>query len=168
MGRYYTGQISGKFWFGIQDSTDADFFGTEYSDVFSFYVCGCEYFAGESKEYCDGCFGSLEEHMAALEADDIQSVHLWHLSDCEIRYEFSEFHSEKVAQKIGELEGIVGQYMSSYVLSDNDEGTNIEYSYTVPADVVPNDLPLIAKLCLGKQILYCLEKYGTCSFVAEL
>ena len=75
MGRYYTGQISGKFWFGIQDSTDADFFGTEYSDVFSFYVCGCEYFTGESKEYCDGCFGSLEEHMAALEAERFLAEH---------------------------------------------------------------------------------------------
>lgn len=27
MGRYYNGDIEGKFWFGVQDSTDADFFG---------------------------------------------------------------------------------------------------------------------------------------------
>ena len=27
MGRYYAGDISGKFWFGIQDSDDASFFG---------------------------------------------------------------------------------------------------------------------------------------------
>lgn len=29
MGRYYTGDIEGKFWFGVQDSTDAKFFGGE-------------------------------------------------------------------------------------------------------------------------------------------
>ena len=29
MGRYYSGDIEGKFWFGIQSSTDADFFGGE-------------------------------------------------------------------------------------------------------------------------------------------
>ena len=29
MGRYYDGDISGKFWFGIQSSDDADFFGVE-------------------------------------------------------------------------------------------------------------------------------------------
>ena len=29
MGRYYSGDIEGKFWFGIQSSTDAEFFGGE-------------------------------------------------------------------------------------------------------------------------------------------
>tara|TARA_R100001244_G_C5135426_1_gene126756 strand:+ start:460 stop:843 length:384 start_codon:yes stop_codon:yes gene_type:complete len=29
MGRYYTGDIEGKFWFGVQCSTDANFFGGE-------------------------------------------------------------------------------------------------------------------------------------------
>ena len=29
MGRYYSGDIEGKFWFGIQASNDADFFGSE-------------------------------------------------------------------------------------------------------------------------------------------
>ena len=27
MGRYYDGDIEGKFWFGVQSSSDADFFG---------------------------------------------------------------------------------------------------------------------------------------------
>ena len=29
MGRYYHGDIEGKFWFGVQSSNDADFFGSE-------------------------------------------------------------------------------------------------------------------------------------------
>ena len=29
MGRYYEGDIEGKFWFGIQSSDDADFFGSQ-------------------------------------------------------------------------------------------------------------------------------------------
>jgi hypothetical protein len=32
MGRYYSGDINGKFWFGVQDSTDASNFGVEYSE----------------------------------------------------------------------------------------------------------------------------------------
>lgn len=28
MGRYYNGDIEGKFWFGVQSSNDADFFGS--------------------------------------------------------------------------------------------------------------------------------------------
>lgn len=29
MGRYYNGDIEGKFWFSVQSSNDADFFGVE-------------------------------------------------------------------------------------------------------------------------------------------
>tara|TARA_R110002020_G_scaffold149204_2_gene325390 strand:+ start:288 stop:674 length:387 start_codon:yes stop_codon:yes gene_type:complete len=29
MGRYYNGDIEGKFWFGVQSSTDADYFGVQ-------------------------------------------------------------------------------------------------------------------------------------------
>ena len=29
MGRYYNGDIEGKFWFGVQASNDANFFGVE-------------------------------------------------------------------------------------------------------------------------------------------
>ena len=29
MGRYYSGDIEGKFWFAVQDSDDADHFGIE-------------------------------------------------------------------------------------------------------------------------------------------
>jgi len=32
MGRYYSGDIEGKFWFGVQDSDDASFFGGEQSE----------------------------------------------------------------------------------------------------------------------------------------
>ena len=29
MGRYYRGDIEGKFWFAVQQSDDADYFGVE-------------------------------------------------------------------------------------------------------------------------------------------
>ena len=29
MGRHYDGDIEGKFWFGVQDSSDAEYFGAE-------------------------------------------------------------------------------------------------------------------------------------------
>lgn len=32
MGRYYSGDIEGKFWFGVQDSDDADFFGGQHAE----------------------------------------------------------------------------------------------------------------------------------------
>lgn len=33
MGRYYSGDIEGKFWFAVQDSDDASFFGGEESEL---------------------------------------------------------------------------------------------------------------------------------------
>lgn len=32
MGRYYRGDIEGKFWFGVQSSDDADFFGGQSAE----------------------------------------------------------------------------------------------------------------------------------------
>ena len=38
MGRYYEGDINGKFWFGVQSSNDADFFGSEgYQPFLEYY-----------------------------------------------------------------------------------------------------------------------------------
>ena len=37
MGRYYHGDIEGKFWFGVQSSTDAEFFGVEGNANFLHY-----------------------------------------------------------------------------------------------------------------------------------
>lgn len=34
MGRYYTGDIDGKFWFGVQSSDDADNFGVEGEPIY--------------------------------------------------------------------------------------------------------------------------------------
>jgi len=33
MGRFYSGDIEGKFWFGVQSSTDGEFFGAEEEDA---------------------------------------------------------------------------------------------------------------------------------------
>ncbi len=33
MGRYYSGDIEGKFWFAVQDSNDADFFGVVGDEI---------------------------------------------------------------------------------------------------------------------------------------
>lgn len=38
MGRYYSGDIEGKFWFGVQPSDDAEFFGAQgYSSYLQFH-----------------------------------------------------------------------------------------------------------------------------------
>ena len=63
MGRYYSGDIDGKFWFGVQCSTDADFFGVQGEPRFYHY-----YFSVEDKKnvhdglvQCDSALGEYRE-----------------------------------------------------------------------------------------------------------
>ena len=54
------------------------------------------------------------------------------------------------------------------IVDDEDE---ITYEYTFPVILSKSDgeaIVKIARACLGRQILYCLRKHGTCSFYAEL
>jgi hypothetical protein len=68
MGRYYTGDIEGKFWFAIQSSDDASFFGGSDEDTED----GCiEYFfqSGDLEEIAHGikmCEEELGSNLALL------------------------------------------------------------------------------------------------------
>jgi len=52
MGRYYSGDIEGKFWFGVQSSNDASFFGGQESPP-NFL----EYFFEKDTDYQTVCTG---------------------------------------------------------------------------------------------------------------
>jgi len=170
MGRFYTGQIVGKFWFAIQDSFDASHFGREPDQMFNFYGCSCYVSpdVGEPDEttYCEDCFDSFEQHIEEMKGNGDDDTKTWYVSESEIKYNFEESDLDTVKERVCDLEEMVGHYMDSYTIEEND--TEIEYSYEVPKDTPDGLLPLIAKLCLGKQIEYCLEKNGSCSFQAEL
>ena len=169
MGRYYNGQISGKFWFGVQSSDDASYFGIEHKDVTIFYLCGCGCESPKDKEYCRECFSCYEEHrQAMLEDEDVEfgdDDNTWYVSNTEIFYEFDETDIGKVEEEANKLEEIVGKYMDSYEIHDED--MEITYSYMLSENMKDDDLVYIARLCLGRQILYCLKKHGTCCFSSE-
>ena len=170
MGRYYYGQISGKFWFGIQNSTDASFFGRDYTEILLHKVCLCPIVdegALHNRSYCENCYSSYEEHMADIQANEDESNdETWFVSGSEIAYEFHESDLAYVQTKIAELEAVIGEYMHTYQIVDNDDC--IEYSYDMPGGIRGDEIVYVARLCLGKQIEYCLQKHGTCAFSAEL
>ncbi len=84
MGRYYQGDIEGKFWFGVQDSTDANHFGgseiemvdEETDDVYELAysftmddiesinegIATCIKDLGEYKEKFDEFFGKVNSY----------------------------------------------------------------------------------------------------------
>ena len=166
MGRYYSGEISGKFWFAVQSSNDADYFGVTYETVITYIVCNCYY---DNEEYCSACYSSLEEHKEVIKEEEFKEEECdktYQISDNEIYYEFTYDNIDSVKEQIKVLEFIVGKHMDSYKIMDDEN--EITYNYKVPENIEKNELEFIARLCLGKQILYCLEKNNSCTFYAEL
>ena len=78
MGRYYSGHISGKFWFGIQSSYDASYFGIEHNNIKRYYGCECTCEGGSRKIldssmlYCNDCYSSYEEHIQDMIDQEIE------------------------------------------------------------------------------------------------
>lgn len=74
MGRYFEGDINGKFWFGVQSSSDADYFGVEgtqpgfldYSfekddlDKVAVGISECKRYLGKYEKKLDEFFDDLE------------------------------------------------------------------------------------------------------------
>lgn len=69
MGRYYNGDIEGKFWFGVQSSNDADFFGaTGYETYLSYYFTKedhLEHIKGSLK-ICEDKLGVAKEELTTF------------------------------------------------------------------------------------------------------
>jgi hypothetical protein len=67
MGRYYSGDIEGKFWFAVQDSDDAENFGAvERDDRIDYYIPN-EAKDGEVKDGIKECLDELGEFKERLD-----------------------------------------------------------------------------------------------------
>ena len=65
MGRYYTGDIEGKFMFGVQSSSDADFFGVEGQASYLNYYYSEDDLpkVEEGVKECEGVLGEYLKHI---------------------------------------------------------------------------------------------------------
>jgi hypothetical protein len=98
MGRYYNGDIKGKFWFDVQDSDDASFFGGEKSEPKSIHyyfdkndlpsieqgIKSCLKILGENKAKLDQFFNLNKVYddemliQAGFEEDEIDKFLEWY------------------------------------------------------------------------------------------
>jgi hypothetical protein len=179
MGRYYSGDIEGKFWFGTQDSTDASNFGVDPLVQYDYQGCQCcatdDVDDCQTEEeltalYCSSCYDSMEDHLEKTE-EDRQGSDKTYYEGNEVYYHFQESHLDTLKKALGKLEKKVGKYMAHFVIVDKtaDFG-GVQYEYHLPEGVTlkKGEQELLARLCLGRQILFCVEKYGSCGFHAEL
>ena len=73
MGRFYYGDIEGKFWVAIQPSNDIEnIVDVDPEPLFVWKICNCEAIINESQtdKYCNSCFESEEEHKQSVIDDD--------------------------------------------------------------------------------------------------
>mgnify|MGYP003126828350 CR=1 FL=1 len=66
MGRYYSGDIDGKFWLAVQPSDDADYFGVKGKrpNLLEYWYEDDDLpIVKESIENCKNCLGDYKEHL---------------------------------------------------------------------------------------------------------
>ena len=114
MGRYYDGDISGKFWFGIQPSDDADFFGVTGSqpEYIEYYfdesnledvekgVKECHDQLGENLERLDTFFDGRQGYNDEMIKDTWRMEYKVELEDSQIRDMLQWYARLELGEKI--------------------------------------------------------------------
>ena len=162
---FYLGDIAGTFW-GGQTPSDASAFGIQPTFVYSYLGCGCEgpndiTIPGANELYC-ACYRSIEEHRAAFGGSSQETT--WCAKNIYI-YEFESKDIETVQDHVADLTRRVGQFLKTYEIVDEQTyNADLLYQHSIEGSPTVLQTHLLARLCLAKQILHCLEKYESCSF----
>jgi type I restriction-modification system DNA methylase subunit len=178
MGRFYDGDIQGKFWFGIQDSNDVENLVTINSHIYySWKACNC---VAEIvyDNYCRQCYKSLDEHIeAAIEEEEYEDKCLYY-EECYQGYSLDKdtYYDElienmkllkkeipeeiiKIFEKIEQNDNILDAFTG--IFDDTHKPlNNIEIKNEQMSEFV-------ARYTLGYQIEYCLRTRGTCNINCE-
>ena len=140
MGRHYDGDISGKFWFGVQSSDAADRFGV-YGEVDE----DMEELYGE--ECAPLCYYFKEEHLPKV-IEKIEEIEKFMGNKKTI---LDKFFDEKDSYN---YEILVEYFANEGIEFDEDDVRYVLSDY--------------ADLKLGYEIKECIEKNGSCGFEADV
>ena len=179
MGRFYHGDIEGKFWVGVQNSDDIENLvnitpNTEYS----WKSCNC--FAEiDCMDYCKTCYETKEEHIDDIvEQGEYEDKSLYY-EECSHGYFLDiDTHYQELMDNMNELKTKIGiEIIKEF---DKIEQTDdILNAFTGIFDkVLPyiNNMEkqdrqklavLVARYTLGYQIEYCLRTIGSCNVNCE-
>jgi hypothetical protein len=176
MGRWYHGNIHGKFWGGTQTSDAMENYGAvQGQPEYMFKVCCCSCCDGEAsgQDYCESCYESYEDHIKEVrdewEDDSITECFQEDGDNGNWEYDRDTFERQGLPF-IQEHEELFNKYIESITFDeDNDylyeiEWTKEEYETTRSEDDI-----LLADLCMLKQIQHFFEKEDedTCSWSGE-
>jgi len=127
MGRYYFGDIKGKFWVAVQFSDDAvNFGGVSSSDIILYYPCDCEYVHG--KKYCNDCFQCFEDAFEEAKSlgyidentnKEIEDILLYESDHINIKFQGCQL--QEVQRHIDELHKQIGHYIKKFTMNKDDD-----------------------------------------------
>jgi hypothetical protein len=176
MGRFYNGTISGKFWFGLQNSNDACNFKPDNfempSEYFEYFSCGCIVINLENL-YCNNCYKNYEEHFESIDEYDKDCIDdgLLAYESGHVEYNFVKSELNYIQDKLKSLEIIIGEdNIKQFNYKIDSKEKYFEYNINDNAlDGFDNyKTELAARYCFGKQIEKALIDIGECYINCEL
>ena len=185
MGRFYSVDISGKFWFGVQSSDDISEL-VSYIPINNYIWKSCGCYVDEDipeGKYCKGCYESLDSHILQVEEEDDYEDGLLYMEEQNINYELDkDTHYAELVDSMNKLKltihpDIINEFdkieQNDKILDAFTGVFNHIFEY-MNKNITYDDnnekhkaCVLVARYTLGYQIEYCLRTTGTCSIQCE-
>ena len=168
MGRYYWGDIEGKFAFGIQSSDDPAYFGSEPTYLYP-WSCGC---STQLNDECD-CGCELEH---THDSDCPENCTKEFEKNVQNKEEFNllsfSFDDSQLGEIKDKLDNLLQYFQSSNESKDFLEHIkNSDYDYiekNITKEIRNHFYEVYYRYEIGKEIYDCLLENEVCNFEAEL
>ena len=174
MGRFYQGDIYGKFWFAVQSSGSMEDYGAiEQATRFEYKICGCQCESQRRKSYCEDCYDSYQEHLTEVreqdddDDDDDKVCFQEDTTGGEWIYDLETFEEQGIPF-IEKNKDLFNKYIKN-ITFDEDNSYDVEWVKEDYGKERNEDDEILADLCMLKQIQHFFQKENqeTCSWIAE-
>ena len=186
MGRYYSGDIEGKFWFAVQSSGDIEnLVKIDPTFYYMWKACSCsaESYEIEQKDnYCGDCYESKEEHEEAAKEEDEdfdKDNDDLYIEDQTIGYSLDkDTHYDELIDSMNNIKNqLDDSILREFEKLNQDD--NLLDAFTGAFDKtfeaykklgLENDInmaTLLARYTLATQIEYCLRVNDCCNVQCE-
>ncbi len=181
MGRFYNGDIEGKFWFGIQDSDDiSNLVSAEPHNVYSWSVCECVAEI-DDQDYCINCYDTKQDHINDAIDNDLYDDDCLYYQENTLDYclDKSTHYTELFANMNDLKMKINNEIINEFdKIEQTDDILNVFNGVFKKSLGVHDELnklnenskqasELVARYILGYQIEYCLRTRGYCNINCE-
>jgi len=176
MGRYYSGDINGKFWFGIQSSTDAENFGAINEPYYIWDCCQEDATIDDLDKInacpnkCHECRDCTNKEKCYNHYDTECKVVVYHTRYTLYKEQMNEIRDQlyEIAEELEMPASFVSDAIELPLENEDDTHVEIAIQNYMARQRNGTDNVLYARLQLGLKIYRCLKIKEHCTFEAEL